>query len=794
MDDVNLPLIAGLIALAVLAPTIGAVLWRQHRHWKRAEEARDGALRTQDTLAAALDTAPEGYIAWFHPDEGDPETAIKEQCSRRLAVLLDLLRGRDSTFADVLEGFDVPSQELLKESAQRLRHGGNGFRLGLAHTATNRRIEARGLRALDDEGRSLADVVWMSDVTESAVAVEALTEETASLKREAALMKVALDSIDVPVWVRDDDLSLIYCNQAYVKAVDGKSAEDVVARGREIAPRVTVREARALAAAARAAAETRKAPFHMVLDGSRRLMEVTEAPAQQAVPLDNASAKPDAPLLSDGTGRLTAGMAYDVTRQEELETRLKREAAAQADVLERLGTAIAVFGPDTRLAFHNAAFAKLWVLESAWLAEAPTYGAVLDAKRNQRRLPEVADFPAFKDKELARFNSLLEPLEDVLHLPDGATLRRTIAPHPMGGLLMTYEDVTDKLALERSYNTLIAVQRETIDNLEEAVAVFGADGRLRLANPAFASLWQLNPEALQDGPPIANVIEAFKPLFDDELVFARHRTTLLAALDAEQQRTAQQGRVVPSRGSVLEFVAVPLPDGGVLYCYNDVSAPERAVQNMRAKAESVASSERLKSDMAARFFAAFDGELKQLSGLSSAKPKDAGLAALAASLSELTADAEELMSANAGHHALKLDAVDLAALAARVTRLLAPSAAAKKVTLSVGGAANAGWIVADAGRLKLALFLLMSAAAACGEGAPVSLSIARRQDRAEFKVGYSGKTAADVPSARLAVEFCKRMSAGHDERLTEDTEGITRTLTWSVPVGDVPAVATKPRG
>jgi len=790
MDDVNLPLIAGLIAVAVLVPTIGAVLWRQHRHWKRAEDARDEALRTQATFAAALDTAPEGYIAWLYSDEDASGTPLAaEQCSRRLAVLLDLLRGRESTFNDVLEGFDAPSQELLKDAAQRLKDGGGGFRLGLSHTATNRRIEARGLRALDEDGRPLADIVWMSDVTENAVAVEALTEETATLKREAALMKTALDSIDAPVWVRDDDLSLIYCNQAYVKAVDGKSAEDVVARGREIAPRVTVREARALAAAARAAAETRKSSFHMVLDGSRRLMEVTEAPAQQTAHIGNASAKSEAPLLSDGTGRLTAGMAYDVTRQEELETRLKREAAAQSDVLERLGTAIAVLGPDTRLAFHNAAFAKLWVLDAAWLAEAPTYGAVLDAKRNQRRLPEVADFPAFKEKELARFNSLLEPLEDVLHLPDGATLRRTIAPHPMGGLLMTYEDVTDKLALERSYNTLIAVQRETIDNLEEAVAVFGADGRLRLANPAFAALWQLNPEALQDGPPITNVIEAFKPLFDDDVVFARHRTTLLAALDADQQRMTQQGRVVPSRGSVLEFVAVPLPDGGVLYCYNDVSAPERAVQNMRAKAENVAASERLKSDMAARFFTALNGELKRLSALSSAQPKERDLAAVAASLAEITADAEELMAANPSHHALKLDAVDLASLTTRVVRLLAPSAMARKTTIGVNGAAAAGWIVADAGRLKLALFLLISAAIECGEGAPVSVSVTRRHDRAEFKIGYAGKVAADVAAARLAVEFCKRLSASHDEHLGEGIEGITRTLLWSVPVGDAPAQA-----
>lgn len=782
MDEINLPLMAGLIAVAVLIPAAGIVLWRQHRHWKQAEVARDAALRTQATFAAALDTAPEGYIAWFAQTDGSTPV---EQCSRRLAVLLDLARGREATFNDVVDGFDTLSQDQLKDFVQRLRDGGTGFRIGLTHTGTNRRMEARGVRALNDDGETLADIVWISDVTESAIAVEALTEETATLKRDAALMKVALDSIEAPVWVRDDDLSLIYCNRAYVEAVDGKSADDVVARGREIAPRISVREARALAAAARAAAETRKSPFHMVIDGSRRLMEVTEAPSKIARP-DSTDSGAEATLLSDGTGRMTAGIAYDITRQEELETRLKREAAAQADVLERLGTAIAVFGPDTRLSFHNLGFSKLWVLDPAWLAEAPGYSAVLDAMRGQRRLPEVADFPAFKEKELARFNSLLEPLEDVLHLPDGATLRRTIAPHPMGGLLMTYEDVTDKLALERSYNTLIAVQRETIDNLDEAVAVFGGDGRLRLANPAFATLWQLNPDALRDGPPLTNVIDAFKDLFDDETVFARHRATLMAAIDTDQKRQTQQGRVVPSKGSVLEFVAVPLPDGGVLYCYNDVSAPERAVQNMRTKAEGLAATDRLKSDIAARFFAAMADDIERLAELSVSKISDASLSQRARSLAEIVADAQDLMMVSAAQQALRLDSVEIASLLRRLNRLLTPTAASRGVNLIVAQVDPGKWIVADERRLRLALFLLMSAAIDCGEGNAVTVTTSQQNDRILFRINYIGRVWSDNTAARIAVEFCRRMTSGYDDTLAESADSNGRSLVWSTPIGDVP--------
>ena len=58
-----------------------------------------------------------------------------------------------------------------------------------------------------------------------------------------------------------------------------------------------------------------------------------------------------------------------------------------------------------------------------------------------------------------------------MHLPDGRTFRMAITPHPFGGLLFVYADVTDRLVLGRSYSTLIEVQLETINNLHEGVAV-----------------------------------------------------------------------------------------------------------------------------------------------------------------------------------------------------------------------------------------------------------------------------------------------------------------------------------
>ena len=71
-----------------------------------------------------------------------------------------------------------------------------------------------------------------------------------------------------------------------------------------------------------------------------------------------------------------------------------------------------------------------------------------------------------------------------------------------------YENVTERIALESRYNALIEVQRETLDTLREGVAVFDPNGRLRLHNRAFATMWRLNPRRLDGEPHIEEIIVA----------------------------------------------------------------------------------------------------------------------------------------------------------------------------------------------------------------------------------------------------------------------------------------------
>ena len=95
-------------------------------------------------------------------------------------------------------------------------------------------------------------------------------------------------------------------------------------------------------------------------------------------------------------------------------------------------------------------------------------------------------------------------------------MRVVTTPNPEGGVIYLFDDVTERLDLERRFDALIRVQGETLDNLAEAVAVFGSDGRLRLNNPAFARMWRLTAEQLAGRPHIETVSGWSQPLHGDD--------------------------------------------------------------------------------------------------------------------------------------------------------------------------------------------------------------------------------------------------------------------------------------
>jgi signal transduction histidine kinase len=734
MVEWAVPLILALLLAAALAVAVRLARARR-RAEAEATELRDTARR----LEALLASAPQAYAAWA----ADGTSAAAPRLPQALGL------DRVDRIEEVETALQPGDAAALHGCFARLREAGAPFSVTVEAT-TGRALELNGRRGLSADGAAAFDVLWIADVSdretraaEARQARDSLTDRLAEAEARLARLAEAemrvrrldavLEALPLPIWLRDGDLRMVMVNRAFAEGVDADPAQ-VLAEQRELGAGHIAGGGRALAARARGAGEACSESHHVVLGGERRLLTITETPA-------TAGGADDAPPI--------VGFAVDDTRREEAEAELGRHISAHRNVLENLQSAIAIYGPDKRLQFYNQAYVRLWGFEEGWLETGPTLSEMLEDLRARRRLPEYADFRSFKESQVELFTSLLDADEDLLHLPDGTTLRSLISPHPFGGLMFVLEDVTSALMLERNYNTLMAVQRETLDNLAEGIAVYGGDGRLRLSNPAFAQIWNLRPEDLDGSPHIAEVLDRASGFFDDGGDWEGERDAMIAwALD----RQPASGRMERADGSILEYSTVPLPDGAVLNSFLDVTDSARVEQALRASNQALETADRLKSEFIANVSYQLRTPLNAIMGFAEILDKQyfgpmnerqieysASIVDASKRLLALINDILDIATIEAGYMALELKTVDVEELLRGVLDLTREWGAKQSLTIAIDCPPGLGSIEADERRLKQALYNLVSNAVKfTPPGGQITLSAWRRQGSIGLVVADNG--------------------------------------------------------
>ncbi len=715
---------AGLAVGGVLLVALGAgaaYLWLRRR-LAAGERDRAGLKQILGAVSAGLDA--EGAFLLWRGDE-------PPRASPGLDALGLRPGDRGDALAALLRRLRADDREALGECVAGLRRDGTAFDRTVRLAEGGRVLRAVGRR--HGTGVAACDLLLLRDATEAAGAAG-----------ERDRMATLLDSLPLPVWSRADDLRLTYCNAAYARALD-LGREEAVARGAELASGAIAESGRALARRARDLRLPQSESQHMVLGGSLKLYDFAEQPLP---------------------GGGLAGYARDLTALESTQAELSHHIAAHAEVLEHLGTGIVIFGQDERVKFFNAAYLTQFGLDEAFLRGEPTMGEVFEALRERRHLPEHADFPAYKRALVRRLMGVINPLEELVHLPTGSTLRMVAAPHPFGGVLITYEDVTDTLALERSYNTLIEVQRETLDNLYEGVAVYGGDGRLKLSNPAFARLWGLDPAAMRNEPHVREIVDLARGYFPASPDWPGQRDRIIAHVAGREART---GRMERPDGSVLDYAAVPLPDGACLFTYLDVTDSARVERALRERNAALETADRLKSEFIANVSYELRTPLNAIIGFAELLDLQyfgtlnerqleysRGIVEASQRLLSLINDILDIASIEAGYLQLDREPVDIRALLKKLHTIAAERARNRNLKLTVQSSPGIGSILADERRLKQAIYNLISNAVNfTPAGGRITVS-ARREDGAVlFSVVDTGIGIAPEDQALVFEKFAR---------------------------------------
>ncbi|WP_294535049.1 PAS domain-containing sensor histidine kinase [uncultured Rhodoblastus sp.] len=697
--------------LVVFAAGAALLLLAGRKNWSRREaELLAGAehLRQQAERSRAFLAAETQFVVVWGGARGEPDI------EGDVTLVLDTPAPRRAL------GFGAwlpPEQaQALEANVARLRERGQGFCQNL--------IGLNG-RHLEAEGRAIGSRVVMRvrDVSGERLELVRLREIQAEQKAQLEMLRGLLDLSPHLVWTRGTDRRLNWVNRAYARAVDARTAQEAIDRDLELLDR----GARDAAVRAREAGDVFRQRLPVVAAGERRLMDVIEAP------------------LPNGA----AGMADDLSELETLRVDHARQMESHIRTLDQLATAVAIFDRAKKLVFANAAYRQLWSLDQAFLDQGPSDSEILDRLRAARRLPEQADYRAWKSALLEIYHSL-EPAPQVWHLPDGKTLRVGFDANPQGGVTYLFDDVTERFNLESQYNALARVQSETLDALQEGVAVFGADGRLKFYNPAFGKIWRLPVAQLAAKPHIDTVTADCKALLPDEGAWADLRSAVAGLHDA---RTGFQRRMARTDGSIVDCAAAPLPDGGTLLTFIDVTDGVNVERALTERNAALLAAEQLRNDFVHHVSYELRSPLTNIIGfiqllgdqgvgpLNEKQREYAGyVMKSSAALLAIINDILDLATIDRDAMELQLGDVDIARTIEEATAGVQDRLAESQVELCVVAGKGIGAFRADGKRIRQILFNLLSNAIGFSEpGQTVTLAALRREGEIVFKVSDQGR-------------------------------------------------------
>ena len=682
-----------------------------------------GLMAERDRLEAFLAAFPGEYCG-FNPDGS-------LAYSKGFMNLLNLTKINGIT--DIQHALRPGDAAALETCFIRLKEDCQHFVLKAQTLGGQKILRLTGGTGTAISGTDNYDIIWVEDITATERELEQKRADENRLDHEIKKYAAVLGAVTYPVWIHNAAGEVIWCNHAY-SAILGVSPDNVMLEKKEVLFTTPKRKGKIgkpvkiLIEDALSSGQIQSEPKHVIIGGDRKMMGVT------LIPLSHLD--------------IVVGQAQDISREEEIETRSERNMAANRELLEQLRTAIAIFDGDQKLEFYNSSYAQLWRLEEGWLNSHPKLGDILERLRDTRRLPEQVDFKRYKQTWLDLFTTQIGPKEDMLYLPDGSVLRSLVVPHPLGGLLMTFEDVTSGLELESSYNTLMAVQKETLDGLTEGVAVYGSNGRLQLWNPAYATMWALNPEDLEGGLHVSQILDKSKKFFPDD-GWDKLRDQMTRELFA---RTDKKGEIRRTDNRILHYVSVALPDGGTMVTFHDVTDTVRVEEALREKTNALEAAERLKLDFLANVSYQLRTPLNAIIGFNEILDKEyfgelntrqkeytKGLGEASEQLMNLINDILDLSTIEAGYMTITKSPVDVSAMLTALYDLTQEWARGQKIEVNLLISKDVGVVDLDERRIKQGLLnLIRNAIAYTPAGGRITLSADRISDKLALSVIDTG--------------------------------------------------------
>ncbi|MGV8831683.1 MAG: ATP-binding protein [Devosia sp.] len=698
---------------ALLAMTVIRTMLTEGRaaRYKAAEQIA-GLRALVDEYEALLSGSREVTVLWT--DDGAPKLL------GQAAAVLPIGRQPESVlnFQSWLANADADRLARLLED---LRVQGHAFAVSL-NALDGRLVRANGWVLGGGTAMRLRPA-FLQPETEPSLMVAAATGDFASVR-------AILATLTKPAFARDAQDRLVYANPAYLEL-----ARALGKPGTESAPPELLEPAR--------------------LQQHLRACDSAEVPTSLSLAWGSLGA------FELVEFSITGGRAGLLRPIEEQHLNTADDAVAHiSGIIDTLATPIAIFNAKRELIQFNQAYVNLWNLRDNFLALGLDERAILDKLRTEGMLPAQVNYHTWRDAHLKAY-SRTEPFEDEpWHLPDGRTIKVISAPAgSTGGVIYVFDDITERLKLESTNKAFSNVQRETINSLSEAVAVFGTNGRLTLSNPRLSALWKLPTNELGKNPHIDQIAEASGRAIpaDGATIW---RDLKRGIIDLNPTRSDQTGRINRSDGRLLDYAITRLPDGQTMMTFLDVTESASYSRVLKERNDALVAADVLKDAFVENVSYELRSPLTNIIGFAEMLATNAGplnerqsayvdyIRASSVTLGVLIDNILDLASVDAGIAELRPELLDVHNLVDKARAGLSASfpeiSGEKPINLVVDISPDLPAFIADGTRIVQVLYNLLSNAARFSPaGGEIKLTISARGERMLFVIEDEGPGLTD---------------------------------------------------
>ncbi|MDR3285421.1 MAG: PAS-domain containing protein [Holosporales bacterium] len=333
-----------------------------------------------------------------------------------------------------------------------------------------------------------------------------------------------LDNISIPIWTRDHQSKISFCNKAYASLFE-TSPTNVISKQWEIIAKNKENQ-----------------------DELTNIDEITLK--------NKGTFKIEEKVLENKWKEdfCIAGVALNVSKYKDTVTKVEQMLKDSYNILNRLNIPFVAISSDGTIQMWNNDFLQFFNIKNDFLCEKVSYEDILDNLVENHELPEYIDIGDIKKKFKDWLKNPNPNQVDMYHKPDGSILSiKAIKYDSKGKILIIFKDITQEINLEGKYKSLVSAYNEIILNSHEAILIIGIDHRIKQCSESIKTILNVEPKKI-----IGITIKDWLTTFSTEGQSKNWKEALIVAIELRNKKI-EYIQISENETMLCEYL--PLPNG-----------------------------------------------------------------------------------------------------------------------------------------------------------------------------------------------------------------------------------------